>query len=252
MSKILAIIPSRGRPRKCQKAYDSLEGAERLILVDYDQAESYHEHLAAKIVKRKPMLPMYYNHAALEHEADFYMAAGDDMEMLTPDWTREVFDKMNPDIPQLGWIPDRSAGHPNGLAAYPILTRAWVRATGRIFPEIFPYWFTDRWITEVADALGVKVKLNLEYVDIGEREPTNRMRDLCFWSRVYALTKADRQADVDKLAAVIGIDPPQLSPVGSMTPEHAMALELDYAQWAEEDPAYACVVKNALDIAHRD
>jgi hypothetical protein len=278
--KICVIIPTLGTG---WEAAQSLQGDEVHIVRVFDSVNAHGEpmpnYMAARdnvgstfFAEPSPLLPTYYNRVAHIIDADYYMAAADDMIMHTPNWFEAVKKALpHPSKPRLGQITDSSQGHKSGLAAYPIVTKGWVKATGRIFPEIFPYWYTDTWITDVADALGYKVPIELDYRDKdGNRGSTNRMRDLAFWSEVFAQTKYLRHADIRTI-----LDYEQLSNDEAhddlrhrkfLFASDAMRLELDYAKWAfaaksdaaitpldaekmrRENAAYVEVVKNALAL----
>lgn len=255
---ITIIMPSRKRPHLARMARQAwLDHAKNpdsikvLVLEDRDAASLLPSE--SEIVDRQPLLPCYYNLGAKMHPADAYICTGDDMLVTTPDYDAVIAEALSayPDGIVLGRLTDHSEGHSNTLAAYPVVTEKWRATTGVIFPEIFPFWFTDLWLTQIADALKRKIDINVTLVDAESRKNrTQRMRDLAFWSWVYARTYGYRKDDCEALARKAGIDPltVMVRSYSPLRPDIAMELELEYASSEEPPAGYRDEVLKALQM----
>lgn len=149
--------------------------------------------------------------AALPHGWDIAMLTGDDTIPLAPAWDRRIL--------QLHYgfgahaFSAQEVGDPNNFT-FPIVSRAWHHALGRIVPECFPYWFNDSWIAEVNQfAFGRPLPIEPGLPMGGRRGTTREMRDLAFWFRYFAHTRMQRVIEGQKIAASLGQSPPNPAPI---------------------------------------
>lgn len=95
-----------------------------------------------------------------------------------------------------------------------ILSRKWYDTTGQIFPEWFPFWFSERWVVEVHHlAFGIGIP-RITNMNIAEPDwKTQNLRDLEFWFDFFAKTRVLRIAEARKIAAAFGRIMPSAEPI---------------------------------------
>lgn len=216
--KISAIIPSRGRNGLlvgCVHTFARLTSTKHevtfVICADLDDSptiaaafdlRTMFPNVAVRVSDRRPALGSYYNEACVAHPADAYCAIGDDTLCTKPDWDDAIAQAV--------------AGTPNGLwwwscegerqAIYPIQSHAWYKAAGRFFTDLFPFWFDDVWLREIAVMVTGKEVPRIEgarLVDTVTR--TTRMYDLGFWDDFYQATRLARVSEARKVSAALGM-----------------------------------------------
>lgn len=71
-----------------------------------------------------------------------------------------------------------------------LMSRKWYDVTRQIFPEWFPFWFSERWVFEVHQlAFGVGIPMIKELVMHEPTLKTQGLRDLEFWFDFFAQTR---------------------------------------------------------------
>ncbi len=89
---------------------------------------------------------------------------------------------------------------------FPAICRQWFDALDqRLFPEWFPFWFSDTWVVEVSNlAFGTRLPIIKNLQLGGKHEATNGMRDLAWWFSFFAKTRVLRIQEAKRLAEALG------------------------------------------------
>lgn len=126
--------------------------------------------------------------------ADVYMPMCDDGPAITPGFDEKILEAASRWPDGIGVV----FNHLENLSFSGIqaMTRRWVELTGYIYPEHFPYWFVDHWVSdlaEMADRVGyADVRLDCAT----NRPPTMEMREPAFWATFYDACKIRRRREM--------------------------------------------------------
>lgn len=135
---------------------------------------------------------------------DVAVFTGDDTVPATRHWDRRVMDNAA-SAPAFAWT---EANDPENCT-YWATTRRWHDAVGAACPELFPYWFNDTWVAEQhLFAFGRPIPIDRHLVMAGRRGTTREMREVAFWFRVFAATRAQRLTEARRIAAAHGMGAP--------------------------------------------
>lgn len=227
---IAVIVPSRGRALSLKAvlvALHSLASEQHkisyTILADKDDADTYYHaeevrpviegteahptgNTLTVIVDDNRLINVRENEIARILRADAYLPWADDIFPMAQRWDEmigHVIEKMN--LPAFSW---QEANDPNNHTAI-VISKQWYEATGRLFPEYFPFWFSDTWMKEVFQfAFGSQMPIFRDLAFGGKRGKTGNMRDLGFWFRVFAETREERLEDARKITKAMGLSMP--------------------------------------------
>ncbi len=212
--KITCMIPTRRADQiiGCVHSFAMLESREHEVTyaigVDSDDPASI--EAAARVVQnrrasltifeRLPSLGAYHNELAARVPADVYTTLGDDVICIAPRWDAAIATAVEVNPKGIWWW----ACPPEREAIYPIVTEAWRVAAGRIFTDLFPCWYDDVWLREVAMMVtGGDVPRMAGAALIDCPMPTTRMRDLLFWDDFFHVCRPARLAEARKIADVL-------------------------------------------------
>jgi len=258
---ITCLIPTRGRPEMLRVSTDSLlrraSHPEALAIYVYRDADdpsappNLDPRCRVFTGPRNSGLGAAYNALFREAKRDgFYLGLVDDFEMASDGWDDAVRQAMSayPDGMLLGYLTDRDPCHASGQVCYPVVTRRWIETLGYFISDIFPFWFADTWLDEIALMLGRKVAVAVDWRPQGNRCKTTRMRDLAFWAWVFEATRRERIQDAQMLAALAG-----LSQLNRITPNlfltdplNAASLELELSDHGASDAGYIEAKRRAV------
>ncbi len=131
-----------------------------------------------------------HNALARSIQADLYMVLADDVYPANRGWdTLLCATHAKLGQPVYCWK------HRSNDPAYPILIKQWVDAAGGIFTaDLFPYWFDDFWLAEVAElVMGEPILCITPLALTGDKgSGTPRMRELRWWYGVFHITRSMR------------------------------------------------------------
>lgn len=227
---IAIIIPSRGRPLSLKAVLVALHslasGANRLsytVLADKDDPDTawYIEDVREMLEGTKDaptgntltiiqdenrLINVRENEIAPTLRADAYMPWADDLFPMAQNWdviVQYAIEQAN--VPAFSW---QEANDPTNHTAI-VISKVWYEATGRLFPDYFPFWFADTWMKEVFQfAFGAQMPIIEQLRFGGKRGATGNMHDLAFWFRVFAETRDERIEDARKVCKAMGISMP--------------------------------------------
>jgi hypothetical protein len=81
------------------------------------------------------------------------------------------------------------------------VTKKLAQLMGYIYPEHFPYWFVDHWLSDVAEMID-RIAFADVRLDCGSnRPPTMEMREPAFWATFYDACKLRRRAQAAMILA---------------------------------------------------
>lgn len=236
--KFTAIVPTRGRPEMlngCLHSFAYLESrvneVHYVACVDLDDpvtaeaAKLYQRRyptLTILFFNRPPSLGQYVNEAAAKFPADVYLSLADDVICASPGWDEAIRKAVEEDPRGVFWwrTPETRK------ATYAIVTRAWHEAAGRIFTDLFPFWFDDMWLREVylmASGKDIPMLDGARLNDIPLK--TTRMRDLIFWDDFFHLVRYRRRIEARRIAEKFGW--PDVTGALNFTPNHAFRARAD-------------------------
>ncbi len=199
------LLPTRGRPQQCLDLLHSLEAhtEEKHLLtvacfVDADDTPT-REFFEGGVVKSLPFrIEVFvgpqtdtqgerYNllREAIRPYPEFYMPMADDVVFSTRGWDTMVRNAFSSFEDRVLMCYPRDSTVPETQATYTILHADWTNVTGRFSTEVFPFWYEDSWVDEVAFLIGRKKLVPFEVVAPGGKGKTQGMRNLVFWERFY-------------------------------------------------------------------
>jgi len=162
---------------------------------EWEKQQLFPKGTVLRVGPRVKTLNARMNDAITEFPADYYCFLVDDGFPLSRHWDA-MFDGLK-ELPAFAW---QELNDPKN-ATFIAISERWRKATGRGFPDYFPFWFADTWILEVhllafAKPIGIVNQLQMG----GKRGTTQGMRDLPFWFDFYAKTRSERIADAVAVA----------------------------------------------------
>lgn len=116
-------------------------------------------------------------------DADVYMPMCDDGPAITPGFDEKI-------LAAAAHWPDRIGvvfNHLENLSFTGVqaVTRRFARLMGYIYPEHFPYWFVDHWLSDVAEMVDRIAFADVRLDCSTNRPPTMEMREPAFWATFY-------------------------------------------------------------------
>ena len=173
---ISVLIPTRGRANKLQSLitniFDTCFDSKRVEVCFYVDEDD----LATKSIL-KEYLHSTFNNTVFYKEGprvmfsdlwnqlidvaagDILMICGDDVLFETQNWDqriREEFDKVGDKILYVN-VNDKIQG--SDMGAHGFLHRKWVDCLGYITPNMFIYYYSDNWITDISKMINRRVYL---------------------------------------------------------------------------------------------
>lgn len=213
--KIAVLVPSRGREQSLRTVLGSLfylqsgqHEVEYVVLSDEDDVGTKAAvqsltgiNVRIEMAPRK-LVPVRVNAWIKDSDADVFMQWADDLIPLAAEWddiTANLFEKSK--VPAFSW---QEVQDPKNHTCI-VLSKEWVKATGRFYPEHFPFWFGDTWMKEIFLMAFHQEMPIVEYLRFShKREATMQMRDLAFWFRVFARTREERVEEAKVIAKAYG------------------------------------------------
>lgn len=153
-------------------------------------------------VKSAPrsMVHARVNEVVASSDADVFMQWADDLFCLTPLWDDMIAHAIK-QVPAFSW---QEVQDPKNHTAI-VISKEWAKATGRFYPEYFPFWFADTWMKEVFCYLyGHDMPIVNQLRFSHKRQKTTNMHDLAFWFRFFTYTRSERINEAKKIAAACG------------------------------------------------
>ena len=217
--RTLVAIATRGRPLRLAGALHSFRTLQSgqhqvdyVLRVDDDDTQTLElvpqltdtYGIEAMIRPRPVTLGQAWNEIAADREWDACAVVADKHLCLSPNWDEGVsvlFERQK--LPMARWNLIRA---PEEMAM--IMPRKWYDTVGRIYPEWFPFWFSETWVREVHHlAFGSDVTL---VNDMPITEPafvTQGLRNLELWFDFFAKTRSLRVREAEQIAATYGAKP---------------------------------------------
>ncbi len=214
---------SRGRPLQLTGALLSLHDNESgdhdvkyAVAVDVDDKATIGTlvSLQAKIpigyrVGERPVsLDALHNQLTKDIPADVYVCFIDDALCLTKDWDVRIAELYEEDHNGLWWWTPKG----DELTMIPIMSKGFYKAAGnKIFPEYFPFWWGDTWLSEVY-MLATESHLKFAPIEVLDcPKDTMGMRELRFWHNFYLWLQPERIAEAKKLAEKLDLPEPTIA-----------------------------------------
>lgn len=111
--------------------------------------------------------------------ADVYMSAADDDPYITPGYDAKILEAASRFPDGIGIVYGHMANASfTGIAAP---TRKLCEKLGYIFPPLFPYWFVDHWVDDVARIIG-RISFADVRTDQGGAGKTQELREPAWWA----------------------------------------------------------------------
>lgn len=217
---------SRGRPLQLMAALTSLQENESGdhnvrygVAVDVDDLATigicqtmkpkWRAGSGFRVGERPVSMDALHNQLARDIPGEVYVGFCDDMLCTTKDWDKEIAKLVEENPRGVWWWSSKSREE---FTQMPIVSEAWRKAAGGIFPEYFPYWWGDTWLAEV---YVLATESPLEYAPvyfIDGAATTNNMRELRFWTEFYHWLKPVRIEEARRVAKALGF--PELTVTG--------------------------------------
>lgn len=167
---IALLCPSKGRPEKLRRMWDSAKvTASNIQLCITVSKEEYPEYLAVLraegpttapsswILQEPDLLPTVHKWnksadlAMTQKDIKLFMVAGDDMIFDTPGWDKALLDHYNALDNKIHVFSLRDSRDPDGTP-HPVVSREYIEALGYMIPPIFTHWEIDVWTVAIAKA----------------------------------------------------------------------------------------------------
>lgn len=166
-----------------------------VVLVDEDDHPTNgltvrDERVLVSVAPREDTLGGKYNRALKLAPANVYMAMVDYAPHVTPGFDQLILDAA-------ALFPDGIGVVYNHMAnlSFPSLnavTARWAELTGGLYPEVFPYWFVDHWLDDLA-RMTDRIACAEVAVDVSQRPGTQEQREPAFWAIVFDALALERR-----------------------------------------------------------
>lgn len=187
---------------------------------------------------REDSLGAKYNRCAKAYDADIYVMSMDDVAIATKGWDELLAKRFEVFNDGIGYVYFGREANGEALPAMMAVSRKVVDLVG-FCPEIFPFWFNNSWVNEVATFIGGYGQRVLGS-PIAVRYPAGVLpepprRDVSFWAQVFELTRPMRIEQANRLIAATDHGPTAKSVLRAMMRQRAH--ELSFMHSAMCDPA---------------
>lgn len=166
---ISLLCPSRGRPsqftRMAESAIETATYPRSIEIICYlDADDDYHYPVLPNVtytLQERCLLSEAWNRCYALAKGEILMHCGDDIVFRTDGWDEMVRDEFArwPDRIVLVQGDDLSPNR-EVLATHGFLHRRWVETVGYFVPPLFSSDWNDVWLTEIADMLDRRVRLD--------------------------------------------------------------------------------------------
>lgn len=193
-------IATRGRPTLLRQTIEetaekiTLASTQIVVCADADDAPTidliwqYGHPVFVSIKEREDSVGAKWNRAIHDlPQHSVYMMTTDYGSVATKGFDQRLLDAADK-------IPDRLAVLSGRLAnlSFPVWQAVTVEVAkiwGGMYPELFPFWFVDHWLDDLAKMIGRTVYCDID-IDCNARRPgsTTGFRDLKFWAAFYDAT----------------------------------------------------------------
>lgn len=142
----------------------------------------------------------------LVHDADIYCPFPDDVFISLPDWDDFIVRCMElietPQLRVLAWNDLRNQGQ----CTLPIVSKAWLDLTGKLYDDRFPFWFYDTCVDELYSFIaGGRIPIPKVLTFVSKKGLTQNMRELAFWWDLYVATRKERLQRAALIREQLGI-----------------------------------------------
>lgn len=126
----------------------------------------------------------------------------DDAFPVTPHWDKGVATIIGArGCAAAAW---NHVAYPGNCVAF-MVSRRYLEAAGALFPELFPFWFTDTWVAQVYELAGARpMPIVSDMTLVGKSKVTAGMRDVGFWVEFWRRTRCLRIEEAERLRHALG------------------------------------------------
>lgn len=195
---------TRGRPKRASAALEIAQslasGKHQLEFIvccdddDYQTQEKLKNYNLSIAPAPLELGELWNRGAVLIPDADVFCPFIDDSFIAAPDWDEIIVQRLSEQrVKLVGWNDQANPG----LMTLPIVGAEWYKVAG-LYPGWFPYWFYDTWVAEVYSFVtGEPPFLPQELLLVGKKGETQRLRDVAFWWKFFALLRGERLAKAE-------------------------------------------------------
>lgn len=202
------ILAGRGRPEPLERTIAktieniALPSTQFIIALDHDDpkcaevARRFEPRVEVAVWPREDSLGAKFNRVLSIAPADVYLDMVDYAPIVTPGFDRIVLDAAMVFPDEIGFVFSRLANisFPYSQA----VTHRTAEIMGGFFPEWFPYWFIDHWVSDIAQMIG-RCAFSDITCDVSRRPGTQDKRDPAFWATLYDALRYERHAIANRL-----------------------------------------------------
>lgn len=222
---ISILVPTRKRPAMFARFVNSVlttadnpDQIEFIASISDDDSSYDGEHYPPQVkITRGPRKILSLCYEWEKGEGPIYFLGGDDLIFHTKGWDTKVlatFDQY-PDKIVLVHGDDGDPNKDKTNATHSFIHRQWIDVLGRYLPPYFSGDFTDTWLSDIANGVGRRVKIDIytEHVHpaFGKREQDDTDKEK--WKKhfednmpqKYIDTLPERLADIEKLKSYLDI-----------------------------------------------
>jgi len=193
---------TRGRPDRLVKTLDGtlplLEDPATTFVVSVDEDDQAtldvlysFDRIVVDCRPREDALGSKWNRG-LDYPADVYFGLADYNPVLTQGFDRKILEAASLFPDGIGVVYSNMANFsfPTGQG----VTHGLVEKLGWMYPPLFPYWFVDHWIDDIAKLIDRISFADVQVNFIDAKPPTQESRELGFWATFYDMMRLMRRA----------------------------------------------------------
>lgn len=193
--KLSIILAARGRPlllaSTLAQTLSNIRIASTRLVVALDEddeltiaaARQFEPQVTLSIEPREDTVGAKWNRVLRIAPADVYLTMVDHAAHLTPGFDQKVIEAAAVFPDGIGVVYNHLANltfsEINGVTAGLVTMMG-----GKIYPELFPYWFVDHWLDDIARIIG-----RIAFADVWQtpanKPMTQEMREPAFWGTFY-------------------------------------------------------------------
>ncbi len=170
--KISLLVPTRKRPNGMKQVWLSAlktsfdqEKLEIIYYIDEDDIESIkaYDEIASEqtnfIVGERIILSQMWNECWKIATGEIFMHCADDIIFRSLNWDKYIREEFNLSSDKIIFVHGDDGLKGKKLGTHGFLHKTWTDIIGFFVPPYFSFWYNDRWLTEVADAINRRIYL---------------------------------------------------------------------------------------------